>query len=121
MKDSNIAVLDKPSAIKARGRVSNSTPSTTKLPIQINADSEQNTHIITSTMDNTVNLDSPAVSILKTALAKVEEVSSNADKTIQMLQQNLQQVSSQRIGLQHQQNMLIELIEKIGNAEKQTK
>lgn len=73
------------------------------------------------TVDATANQNTPAISILKAALAKVEEISANADKTLQMLQQNLQQVSSQRIGLQHQQNMLIELIEKIGAAEKQRK
>ena len=73
------------------------------------------------TVDTSANQNTPAISILKSALTKVEEISANADKTLQMLQQNLQQVSSQRIGLQHQQNMLIELIEKIDAAEKQRK
>jgi len=102
--------METQTALKTKGRVNNTGSASVPLKIE------------TTPITNTVAIptppaESPAISILKSALAKVEEISGNADKTIQMLQQNLQQVSSQRIGLQHQQNMLIELIEKIGAAE----
>ena len=108
MENTETVTLSKPPVLKSRSKLNTEIPTTitaTSKPAEIAA----------------VNTESPALSILKVALAKVEEVSTNADKTLQMLQQNLQQVSSQRIGLQHQQNMLIELIEKIGAAEQQKK
>jgi hypothetical protein len=104
MENTETVTLSKPPVLKTKSKPNTEIPTTSK-PVETTV----------------VNAESPALSILKVALAKVEEVSTNADKTLQMLQQNLQQVSSQRIGLQHQQNMLIELIEKIGAAEQQRK
>lgn len=61
--------------------------------------------------------DSTSISILKAALTQVSDVLVNAEATINMLQQNLAQVTSQRVGLQYQKNMLTELITKIQDAE----
>ena len=60
-----------------------------------------------------------AVSIMTTALTQVEEVLAKAESTYTLLQQNLQQVATQRIGLQSQKQMLMELITKVKQVEKQ--
>ena len=60
---------------------------------------------------------SPALAVLSAALAQVQEVKVKSEQTLQLLQQNLNQVTNQRIGLQHQEAMLNELIAKIQQAE----
>ena len=60
---------------------------------------------------------SPAVNILKNALTQVEDVLKTANESFQLLQNNLQQVTNQRIGLTHQRAMLQELISQVQNAE----
>ena len=60
---------------------------------------------------------SVAISVLNNALAKVTEVLEKAEQTLQLLQQNVAQVSGQRIGLSHQKTMLNELIATITAAE----
>ncbi len=57
--------------------------------------------------------DSIALKTLKTAQTQVEELLIKAEQTLEMLQQNRQQVMSQKIGLSHQKMMLNELISKI--------
>lgn len=64
-----------------------------------------------------VELDSTAVTILKTALNSVDEVLQKSESTIQLLQQNLNQTVQQRNGLTYQKVMLTELIAKIQKAE----
>ena len=60
---------------------------------------------------------SPAINILTSALAQVDEVLTKAEATIQLLQSNLQQTNAQKIGLSHSKGMLTELIERIKKAE----
>ena len=60
---------------------------------------------------------SPAISILTQAFTQVDEVLNKAEQTLQLLQSNLQQVTSQRIALAAQKQMLSELITKIKQEE----
>ena len=62
-------------------------------------------------------MDTPAITILKSALAQVEDVLTKAETTFGLLQANLQQVTSQKIGLSHSKGMLTELISRIQKAE----
>ena len=64
---------------------------------------------------------SPVLTILSSALSQVNEVLGKAESTLQLLQQNISQVSAQKIGLTHQQGMLTELITRIDQAEKANK
>lgn len=70
-------------------------------------------------LDTTITKDSPAVVVLKSALSQVEEVLTKSEATLTLLQQNINQVSSQRVGLTYQKGMLTELISKVQQAEKQ--
>jgi hypothetical protein len=80
-------------------------------------DQEQAVHGLGPVVDDVIMPDSPAITILTAAYQQVTEVLAKAEATLQLLQQNLTQVSSQRIGLQHQKTMLIELLQKIKAAE----
>ena len=55
--------------------------------------------------------------ILAAAQAQVEDVLVKADQTFQLLQQNLNQVSTQRVALSAQKQMLVELISRIKQEE----
>lgn len=55
--------------------------------------------------------------ILQSAQAQVEDVLVKAEQTFQLLQQNLTQVSTQRVALSAQKQMLVELISRIKQEE----
>jgi hypothetical protein len=61
--------------------------------------------------------DTPAIVILKSALSQVDEVLSKSEATLKLLQENINQVTSQRIGLTYQKGMLSELITAVKSAE----
>jgi len=66
---------------------------------------------------NTQVTPSPSIQIITAALQQVEEVMVKAEQSEKLLDQNLTQVRSQRIGLNAQRQMLVELKNRISNAE----
>jgi len=66
---------------------------------------------------NALNSDK-TLELMKAALVKVEEVLAKADQTATMLQQNITQVTNQRIGLSYQKAMLMDLIGVVEKSEK---
>lgn len=69
-------------------------------------------------MSNETKL-SPAAEILSKALNQVDDVLTKADQTLKLLQENIQQVQLQRVACNAQKQMLVELINKIIELDKQ--